>query len=322
MKEEKEPIHCANCGQLGTDRFCSHCGQKLRLPRDTFFNLIGDYVANYFAYDGRFVNTVKMLFTKPGGITTAYLQGRRASFLGPMQLYVFCSALFLLVFFSTFHIRMQAKGSFMETATTFGFTPKEIAPKDLDTTYLFPDAPLGSLKAVEVFKSERLSNPLAFTDINEILGYPTAFIADFAYHHQYHNIGQVLAKTYEIFVQSISRMFLLLTPWLAVLTLITFRKKGFLYIDHPIASLHFHVVLFLTFTAMFLLLTLMPVAYIGLFITGVLLLQWLYFILASKRIYRKNLFYTALVGTLTYGFYLFSVLTVAYLYLIGTLHWG
>ncbi len=53
-------------------------------------------------FDGNFFNSVRYLVFKPGFLSIEYTRGRRASYLHPVKMYVFTSAMFFLLFFSFF----------------------------------------------------------------------------------------------------------------------------------------------------------------------------------------------------------------------------
>lgn len=53
-------------------------------------------------FDSNFFNTIHHLILKPGFLSQEYMKGRRASYLHPIKMYVFCSAIFFLFFFSLF----------------------------------------------------------------------------------------------------------------------------------------------------------------------------------------------------------------------------
>lgn len=53
-------------------------------------------------FDGSFFTTLKDLLFKPGFLSKEYMKGRRASYLHPVRMYVFTSAIFFLLFFSFF----------------------------------------------------------------------------------------------------------------------------------------------------------------------------------------------------------------------------
>ena len=51
-------------------------------------------------FDGKFFSTVKYLLKRPGFLSTEYVKGRRASYLNPIRMYVFTSAIFFIILFS------------------------------------------------------------------------------------------------------------------------------------------------------------------------------------------------------------------------------
>jgi len=62
-------------------------------------------------FDGSFFTTLKDLLFKPGFLTREYMNGRRKSYLHPVRMYVFTSAVFFLVFFSVFKMDEEKVGS-------------------------------------------------------------------------------------------------------------------------------------------------------------------------------------------------------------------
>lgn len=90
---------CENCQTPLKGPWCHSCGQKVLHHQDNFWHLILHFIADYFHYDGKFWNTFKTLFTHPGQATLHFLEGRRASYLPPVQLYIFSSAVFFILFF-------------------------------------------------------------------------------------------------------------------------------------------------------------------------------------------------------------------------------
>src|ERR1700761_1430495 len=91
---------CLNCGYEVTDRYCSHCGQENNEPRETFRHLLGHFIEDVTHYDSQVLTSVKDLIFKPGFLTNQYNAGKRASYLNPIKMYIFISAVFFLVFLS------------------------------------------------------------------------------------------------------------------------------------------------------------------------------------------------------------------------------
>ena len=97
IRKEK---NCLNCNAEVTGRYCSICGQENIEPAETFWQLISHFVYDLFHYDGKFFSTLKTLLFKPGLLTYEYVRGRRASYLHPIRMYVFTSAIFFIIFVS------------------------------------------------------------------------------------------------------------------------------------------------------------------------------------------------------------------------------
>jgi hypothetical protein len=91
---------CLNCGAIVPERFCSHCGQENTEPQESFGHLLGHFFADVTHYDSQFFKTLKDLIIRPGFLTLQYNSGKRLSYLNPIRMYIFISAIFFLVMFS------------------------------------------------------------------------------------------------------------------------------------------------------------------------------------------------------------------------------
>jgi len=69
-------------------------------PKETVWHLITHFFNDITHFDGKFFETVKLLLRKPGFLSAQYVAGRRASFLNPIRMYVFTSAIFFIIVFS------------------------------------------------------------------------------------------------------------------------------------------------------------------------------------------------------------------------------
>ncbi len=58
------------------------------------------FVFDILHFDGKFFHTLLYVFTKPGFVPKQYVQGKRMSYLDPIRMYLFTSAVFFLIFFS------------------------------------------------------------------------------------------------------------------------------------------------------------------------------------------------------------------------------
>jgi hypothetical protein len=85
---------CLNCGTPLIGRHCHNCGQAAHVHRSlgAFFH---DLLHGVFHFEGKIWRTLPMLTFRPGQLTREYIDGRRASYVSPI-------ALFLFVVFLTF----------------------------------------------------------------------------------------------------------------------------------------------------------------------------------------------------------------------------
>ncbi len=90
---------CLNCGQpfTGHEKFCSYCGQKNTSKKLSFGTFISNLFSGFLSYDSRFWTTFIPLLTSPGKVSKDYIEGKRARFVNPFQLYLNVSIIFFLV---------------------------------------------------------------------------------------------------------------------------------------------------------------------------------------------------------------------------------
>lgn len=91
------PLTCINCGSTITDRFCSHCGEKVFSEHD---KTIGHFLHEAFHFlthlDGKFLTSLKAVFLKPGLLSLEYCQGIRKKYFKPVSLFLVGVIIYLL----------------------------------------------------------------------------------------------------------------------------------------------------------------------------------------------------------------------------------
>jgi hypothetical protein len=103
-----EPVHgeggdghshesaCLNCGTALVGRHCHQCGQAAHVHK-TLGAFFHDLMHGVFHFEGKIWRTLPLLAWNPGKLTREYIDGRRASYVSPI-------ALFLFVVFLTFAV--------------------------------------------------------------------------------------------------------------------------------------------------------------------------------------------------------------------------
>lgn len=89
-------VHCKNCGETLKGMYCHKCGQYALDVNQSFWKYINNFLENAYQLDGRVLQTLRFLFTRPGFLSNEYVLGRVNSYVHPLKLYMFVS----IVFFS------------------------------------------------------------------------------------------------------------------------------------------------------------------------------------------------------------------------------
>ena len=69
-------------------------------PKESVGHLIRHFFEDITHFDGKFFVTVKDLIVRPGFLTREYVAGRRVTYLNPIRMYIFISAVFFVSLFA------------------------------------------------------------------------------------------------------------------------------------------------------------------------------------------------------------------------------
>jgi hypothetical protein len=204
------PERCRNCGAEVPGRFCGTCGQErardLHVP---FRRLAGEAIAEAFTLDSRLGRTLGPLLLRPGEVTRAYLDGRRARYTSPVKLYLVLSFLFFAVSALRASETLQIRVSGVDTATS----PAAQAPPQLDE--------LRALGEVGERVAERIERLLQAPPEEARRRFSAAFVENLP-----------------------TAMFILL-PLVALLLRVFYRRTRLYFAEHAVFALHAHSVAYL-----------------------------------------------------------------------------
>lgn len=84
---------CLNCGTALVGKHCHECGQAAHVHRSlgAFFH---DFLHGVFHFEGKIWRTIPALAFHPGRMTRQYIEGKRATYVSPIALFLF--AVFLM----------------------------------------------------------------------------------------------------------------------------------------------------------------------------------------------------------------------------------
>ncbi len=352
LKERVEK-NCLNCGTIVAGRYCQVCGQENVQPRESFWNLSTHFVYDIMHFDGKFFSTLKYLLLKPGFLTSEYIRGKRATYLHPIRMYVFTSAIFFLIFFS--FISKPSSFSTHKIDTALASTFEKL--RDSLQTTTDPEKKLEYQKAVESLKSlypvvdslkDEENGPDFFSDQRKDL--PASIEAydsiqktlpdssrdnflerminkkrieknstDLVTREEFSKVFQ------ERFQHSVPQMLFVSLPLLALLLQLLFirHRKELYYVDHLIFLIHVFIAFFISiliyngFHALYEGTHFKPFDWIATLVT---LYLTIYMVLAMRNFYRQGIIKTIIkfflfvfAGTIIISILLLIFIFISYL---------
>lgn len=257
---ERKEKNCLNCGTNVVGKYCHECGQENVEPKETAWQLISHFFSDITHFDGKFFSSLKHLVLKPGFLPKEYMLGKRASYLNPVRMYLFTSAIFFLVFFSLYTVdensfqiadNIDKIDSVQLKELSAGINngkplTKEQIRKKLDPTGIHfmwveykSKKEYDSILKAGIKKDNWLERMITYRGIE--------------LNEKYHNKARLALTTLLGKVQhSIPQMLFVLLPVFAIfLKLLYSRHKNFYYTDHAIFTIHFYIFVFIQMLLIF-----------------------------------------------------------------------
>ena len=319
---ERTEKNCLNCGTQVLGPYCQACGQKNTVVHQSFWQLVTHFVYDIFHFDGKFFDTLKYLLFKPGFVPKEYVRGRRFSYLDPIRMYLFTSAVFFLVFFSlsnadTGFIKFNSSEplSAAERTEAIENLKKEMAENPADTAL-----------SLRLNQLQDTTTALASSDITDITAGKTinsggreyASVAHYdsiqqslpagkqdnwfqkkmlrkvlaTYTAYNYNIKEILKHFGGLFIHKLPYLLFISLPFFAlILKLLYMRRKTYYYSDHAVFTLYHYIFSFILQLLVFFLSALSRWTQIKLFqnLISFLILAWIvYLFIAMKRFYGQG----------------------------------
>lgn len=281
---------CPNCGAPRAGKYCSQCGQRHHeQPIHHFWHFASEAAEDLTHADSRLWRTVGPLLFRPGFLTREFLDGRRASYLPPVRLYLVLS----VIFFLCVALVPQPLGLHQEVVTQKG---SQIILTPLGTESA---TPMTAARASSICADFRYDGPWA---------------ARLASRLQADCVKVVMGNgNYrESFLHSAGRAMFILLPLLALVMKALYRRPPHHYIEHLLFFVHNHAFLFLVLTVYAPLGAFAPPALHAIVHAG--LWAWIaaYFYLSLRRVYGQGRLLTVakLLG-LTCAYVVLGTLTIA-----------
>lgn len=320
QRKEKD---CLNCGTIVQGRYCQHCGQENVVPHETFWHMVKHFLYDITHFDSNFFGTIHHLLFKPGFLSAEYVRGRRVSYLHPIKMYVFTSAIYFLIFFSFFMPKEAVRTNLNEPLkreerianiadvqklirndtgnkkytkllarlrdTSVAITRKDVVDAEAENFSLisFSDR---HYKSAEEYDSVQSALPPSERD-----GWFMRRLVkkEIDINEKYRdNPDEALNKLTESVLHRLPYMLFVSLPLFAlILKLVYIRRKQFYFADHGVFTIHLYVFTFLLLLVVFLIDKLDDLT--GWEVWGILtliliLLLFFYLYKAMRNFYRQN----------------------------------
>ena len=263
LKERKEK-NCLNCGAEVQGLYCHICGQENVEPAESVGHLITHFFNDITHFDGKFFSTLKYLVSKPGFVTKEYMIGKRASYLNPVRMYIFTSAIFFLIFFSTnkfdsSKIKTDVNGHGLAeiakmdsaefAAFTKGINDGKSMTRDDFARYIDTSRKKGTISfAPGKYRDKAQYDSLLKTGVKKHNWLERSIVykqieLDEKYNH---DGNKILASFINALIHSFPQMLFISLPLLALfLKILYLRRKKYYYTSHMIFGVHLYVFVFI-----------------------------------------------------------------------------
>ena len=242
---------CLNCNTplRPEDNFCPHCGQENNTHKIPLKHILLETFEDFFHFDTKLWNTIRTTFTRPGKITTDYLEGKRARYVPPVKFYIFISFIFFLL------LGKLSDHAIENGNNKFKFKQYDEKPGDnkaineLNFNFsVFGKTEFTSAEEYEKFRqriheySDQQIDSLLKSKGEEVTWFNRQMIKKLG-RFDFKNKDDIKEITHAI-IKSISLTMFIMMPLTAILLLLIFYRKKYYY-EHLIFSIHTHTIFFL-----------------------------------------------------------------------------
>lgn len=258
-RKEKD---CLNCGHQVEAHFCSYCGQENIVVKEDALHMVVHAVSDYFHFESKFFGTIKPLLLQPGLLTQKYVEGKRASYLHPIKLYIFISIVFFLV-----NLSGNGKKKTEQKRQTIGLSKDSVDKaqlREVKTKASNFDI-LGKINE-KVQEEKQKSDSIRPTNIIQLDEVKDSTVAAYekrqlalpenkrdGFIEKYFNKKAIILnhsedanqKVEENLLHNIPKLMFILLPLFALLLKLVYIDKKKYYFEHLIYSFHIHSAIFL-----------------------------------------------------------------------------
>ncbi len=99
QNSKREDWTCPSCTAANRNDFCVSCGEKRQSPLDlSIGHLLSHASETLFHWDSKIFRTIRVLFARPGLLSSEYVNGRRKPYVHPFQVFFIANLLYFFLF--------------------------------------------------------------------------------------------------------------------------------------------------------------------------------------------------------------------------------
>ena len=322
-RPERKEKNCLNCGTTVQGKYCQVCGQENTEPKETFWGMLTHFFNDITHFDGKFFTTLKDLLFRPGFLSAEYMKGRRMSYLNPVRMYVFTSAIFFLIFFSVSDPKEAFK--VVDDDTPFSIGKRDSLLLDLENDFKKEPGDVNLQKQIALLKDT--SRTVSYMDLlpfSDDFTVVSTWGYDYKNKKEYDSLQQVrlanekdgwlkatwnkraiylnekykreklsLADFSDALLHKLPYLLFVSLPFFALILKLLYvrRRKEFYYADHGIFSVHHYILSFILLLFIFLWDKMQDITGWGVWnwLMFITIMAWpVYLFLAMKRFYRQS----------------------------------
>ncbi len=244
--KERSETNCLNCGTQVAGRYCQNCGQENVEVKESIWHLLMHFIEDLTHFDGKLWKTLMLLLFKPASLTKHYMDGKRATYLHPIRMYLFVSAVFFLVIF-TGGPKDPSEIKQSENAKVAAQFPKQkivSAKKEVNDFKFQIGKDTFNYKSLETYEADQNKLPVSKR---------TNWFVDKLVKQQIHLSEKYKGDTVEVgkalieqFQHYFSRILYISLPIFAFFVWMLYRRnKEHFFVDHLIFSIHIYCAFFI-----------------------------------------------------------------------------
>lgn len=240
--QQRTENNCLNCGAEVKGRYCHQCGQENVETKESFLHLLQHFFEDITHFDGKIWKTIKALLFQPAHLTKAYIDGKRMTYIHPIRMYLFISAIFFLFVFS-FEPSIKEQVNQRKTINETKALSKNNELDSLESTFKIGNNEISEYQTVSSYDSAQSKLSKEKKDGWFIQNLTRQQIAlSEKYHGDYREIGIVVLEKLR---HNFSKILYISLPFAAFFTWLLYRRKKHLYfVDHLIFIIHIYCALF------------------------------------------------------------------------------